>query len=53
MAIINDAVMEALDEAIANGDTELYEELKTEYWLVDLYDYENEKRSFLQGEYKT
>ena len=49
MAIINDYVMESLNDAIASGDTELYNEIKKANWIVDLYEYEEAKNEAISN----
>lgn len=44
MTAISKQILESLDNAIRNWDTELYNEIKEEYWIRDLADYEEEKR---------
>lgn len=38
---LNKEILIALDEAIACGDVESYEQIKKEYWVIDIYDYQN------------
>ena len=41
---VNKQIMEALDEALRDWDIYLYNEIKQENWILDLVDYEVEKR---------
>lgn len=43
-----DAIIEALEEALANNDIPLYNELKEEFWVVDFNDFEREKEEAIK-----
>lgn len=42
---LNDAAMDAVNRALENGDVELYNELKEEYWIIDFTDLMEEREN--------
>ena len=43
MAIINDEVINNLETALSDGDSETYNQIKEEHWILDFEDYEETK----------